>query len=142
MNASQGTLFPITTPNRKVCTSDNHSAGGTGRFVPSDNHAVDNFPKLSFKQWKLREGERLYNKGAPSLSNTELLAHITRDQQVAERLMRHFGTLEALANASIDELQQVNGVGKATAEMIVAAFELGLRGRKRSDNFYTISSPR
>jgi len=25
--------------------------------------------------------------------------------------------------------------------MVVAAFELGLRGRKRSDNFYTISSP-
>jgi len=55
--------------------------------------------------------------------------------------MRHFGTLEAIADASIDELQQVNGVGCATAEMIVAAFELGLRGRKRSDNFHTISSP-
>ena len=85
--------------------------------------------------------ERLYNRGAPSLSNSELLAHITRDQQVAERLMRHFGTLEAISDASMDELQQVNGVGKSTAEMIVAAFELGLRGRKRSDNLYTISSP-
>ena len=111
MNATQGTFFPIPTP------------------------------KLPFKQWKLREGERLYNKGPQHLSNTELLAHITRDQQVAERLMQHFGTLEAIADASIDELQQVNGVGKATAEMIVAAFELGLRGRKRNDSFYTISSP-
>ncbi len=116
MNASQGTLFPITTPE-----------------TPST--------KLPFKQWQLREGERLYNRGAPSLSNSELLAHITRDQQVAERLMRHFGTLEAISDASMDELQQVNGVGKSTAEMIVAAFELGLRGRKRSDNLYTISSP-
>ena len=116
MNASQGTLFPLTTPE-----------------TPST--------KLPFKQWQLREGERLYNRGAPSLSNSELLAHITRDQQVAERLMRHFGTLEAISDASMDELQQVNGVGKSTAEMIVAAFELGLRGRKRSDNLYTISSP-
>jgi DNA repair protein RadC len=121
MNASQELLFPMTAPLRKVCTSDNH--------------------KLSFKQWQLREGERLYNKGAYSLSNTELLAHITRDPQVAERLMRHFGTLEAIADASIDELQQVCGVGKSTAEMIVAAFELGIRGRKRNDSFYTISSP-
>jgi len=55
--------------------------------------------------------------------------------------MQHFGTLEAISDASIDELQQVCGVGKATAEMIVAAFELGLRGRKRNDSFYTISSP-
>jgi DNA repair protein RadC len=121
MNANQSLLFPIATP---ACDA---------RDSPSI--------KLSFKQWKLREGERLYNKGAPSLSNTELLAHITRDQQVAERLMRHFGTLEAIADASMDELQQVNGVGEATAEMIVAAFELGLRGRKRNLNCYTISSP-
>ena len=97
--------------------------------------------KLPFKQWKLREGERLYNQGAKGLSNTELLAHITRDQQVAERLMRHFGTLEALADASIDELWQVSGVGEATAEMIVSALELGRRAIKRNDNFYTVSSP-
>jgi DNA repair protein RadC len=121
MNASQGTLFPIATP---ACDA---------RDSPSI--------KLPFKQWKLREGERLYNKGAPNLSNTELLAYLTRDHQLAERLMRHFGTLEAISDASIDELQQVNGVGCATAEMIVAAFELGRRGRKRSDNCYTISSP-
>ena len=101
MNASQGTLFPITTPE-----------------TPSI--------KLPFKQWQLREGERLYNKGAESLSNTELLAHLTRDHQLAERLMQHFGTLEAIADASMDELRQVCGVGKSTAEMIVAAFELGL----------------
>ena len=62
MNATQGTLFPITTP------------------------------KLPFKQWKLREGERLYNYGPQHLSNTELLAHITRDPQVAERLSCFFDT--------------------------------------------------
>lgn len=55
--------------------------------------------------------------------------------------MRLFGTLEAISDASMDELRQVNGVGCATAEMIVAAVELGLRGRKRNDSFYTISSP-
>ena len=141
MNASQELLFPMTAPLRNFCTSDNHSAGDRRFRSTADNHAVSNFPKLPFKQWKLREGERLYNKGPQHLSNTELLAHITRDQQVAERLMRHFGTLEAISDASIDELQQVCGVGESTAEMIVAAFELGIRGRKRSDNLYNISSP-
>ncbi len=114
MNASQELLFPMTAPLRNFCTSDNHSAGDRRFRSTADNHAVSNFPKLPFKQWKLREGERLYNKGPQHLSNTELLAHITRDQQVAERLMRHFGTLEAISDASIDELQQVCGVGEST----------------------------
>ena len=97
---------------------------------------------IPFKQWKLREGERLYNQGAQRLANTELLAHITRNQQVAEALMKHLGTLEAIADASIDELRQVIGVGEATAEMIISAFELGRRAIKRSDTFYTINSPK
>jgi DNA repair protein RadC len=98
-------------------------------------------PKLPFKQWKLREGERLYNKGAPSLSNTELLAHILSNQQVAERLMQHFGTLEGIADASIDELQKVSGVGEDKAETIVSALELGRRAQRRNDDFHTLSSP-
>jgi len=111
MNATQGTFFPLPTP------------------------------KLPFKQWKLREGERLYNKGPQHLSNTELLAHITRDLKVAERLMQSFGTLQGIADASIDELKQVNGVGEALAETIVSAFEIGRRARSKNDNFHTLSSP-
>jgi DNA repair protein RadC len=97
--------------------------------------------KLPFKQWKLREGERLYNKGAQQLSNTELLAYIVRDVAIAERLMDHFGTLEGIADASVDELQQVSGVGEALAETIVSALELGRRAIRRNNDFYTLSSP-
>ena len=55
--------------------------------------------QLPFKQWKLREGERLYNQGAQQLSSTELLAHVTRDQQVAERLMQDRGAMLARPSA-------------------------------------------
>ena len=96
---------------------------------------------LSFKQWKLREGERLYHQGAQQLSNTELLAHIVRDVVIAERLMQSFGTLQGIADASIDELKQVSGVGEALAETIVSAFEIGRRARSKNDNENTLSSP-
>jgi len=73
---------------------------------------------INFRTWKIREGNRLYNEGAQALSNTELLAHIIRDQSIAEKLMEHFGCLSAIADASIDELKEVNGVGDALAETI------------------------
>ena len=38
--------------------------------------------------------------------------------------MEHFRNLSAIADASIPELMQVKGVGKATAEAIQVAFEL------------------
>jgi len=77
--------------------------------------------KVSFKEWKVREGNRLYSVGAKQLSDTELLAHLVRDQNIAESLMRHFGSLEGIVCASIDELKQIDGIGSATAEVIVTA---------------------
>ena len=40
----------------------------------------------------------------------------------AKLLARHFKSMEALANASIDELQQVEGIGEVMAKSIVAYF--------------------
>ena len=54
-------------------------------------------PKIPFKKWQIREGNRLYSKGANQLSDTELLAHIVRDQDIAESLMRNFGSIDAIA---------------------------------------------
>ena len=42
--------------------------------------------------------------------------------QTAIDLAGHFGSLEALAAASLDELEQVDGIGKVVAESIVAWF--------------------
>jgi len=97
-------------------------------------------PKVSFKEWKVREGNRLYSVGAKQLSDTELLAHLVRDQNIAEELMRHFGSIDAIGDASIDELKQVDGVGNALAEVIVTALEFGHRAL-RSRDFDTIIGP-
>ena len=61
------------------------------------------------------------------MSSTHLLAHLIRNQRLAEQLMEHFGDLVAVADASVVELKQVNGVGVATAETIKVAFELSRR---------------
>lgn len=96
--------------------------------------------KLPFKKWQLREGNRLYSKGAKQLGDTELLTHLVRDQNIAEALMRHFGSLESVACASIDELKQIDGIGNSTAEVIVVALEFGRRALRKRD-FDKISSP-
>jgi DNA repair protein RadC len=99
---------------------------------------IDNsFKPCSFRQWQLREGERIYNVGVSSLSNEEILAHLLRDKQSASRLLEHFRTMQQLAEAHIHELMQVTGIGKAQAEKIVAAFELS----KRINNCCTIPKP-
>jgi len=97
-------------------------------------------PKVSFKEWKVREGNRLYSVGAKQLGDTELLTHLVRDQNIAEALMRHFGSLESVACASIDELKQIDGIGSATAEVIVTALEFGRRALRKRD-FGKVSSP-
>ena len=75
--------------------------------------------QLPFKQWKLREGERLYNQGAQRLANTELLAHITRDQQVAERLMQERGAMlarpSALEHLKLLQMRQLMNYNKSRA---------------------------
>ena len=81
----------------------------------------------SFRQWQLREGDVLYRSNVQQLSNTHLLAHLLRDQGLAERLMEGFGGLNQIAEASIAELKKISGVGTATAERIQAAFELSRR---------------
>ena len=72
---------------------------------------------IPFKQWKLREGERLYNQGAQQLSSTELLAHVTRDQQVAERLMQDRGAMlarpSALEHLKLLQMRQLMNCNKS-----------------------------
>ncbi|MFQ6040868.1 MAG: DNA repair protein RadC [Candidatus Poribacteria bacterium] len=81
----------------------------------------------SFRRWQIREGDILYKSSVQQLSNTHLLAHLLRNQGLAERLMASFGGLTQIAEASIAELKQISGVGSATAERIQAAFELSRR---------------
>ena len=82
---------------------------------------------LSFRDWQIREGNVLYRSGVEQISNTHLLAHLLRSYQVSERLMTHFGSLAAISSASVVELKQVKGIGIATAETVMVAFELSRR---------------
>jgi len=83
--------------------------------------------KLSFHDWQIREGDVLYRCGVSQMSTTHLLAHLLRDQLLAERLLAHFGNLAAVSDASVVELRQIKGVGVSTAETIKVAFELSKR---------------
>lgn len=81
-----------------------------------------------------RPRERLLHQGANALKTAELLAILLRtgtsDRPVldlAEFLLKHFGSLEALSRASVGELMKVKGVGEAKAIELKAAFALAAR---------------
>jgi DNA repair protein RadC len=81
-----------------------------------------------------RPRERLMDKGADSLKTAELLAILlrtgTRERPVlelADFLLTHFGSLEALSRAPIGELVRIKGVGPAKAIELKAAFAIAAR---------------
>ena len=59
-------------------------------------------------------------------SNSELLSALTGPRP-AQLLMERFGGLSHLARASLDELQQLKGIGKGRAAAIRSAFLLAQR---------------
>jgi len=76
----------------------------------------------------------LQKLGADALSTQELLALILGRgisgesvMVTTQRLLSQFGNLKRLANASVEELSQVKGIGLAKASQIKAAFELANR---------------
>ena len=81
-----------------------------------------------------RPRERLQKLGVDALSAQEILALILGRgiagesvMVTAQRLLSQFGNLKGIANASLDELSQVKGIGPAKASQIKAAFELASR---------------
>src|SRR5471032_2466942 len=83
-----------------------------------------------------RPRERLMNQGAHSLKTAELLAILLRTGtterpvlELAEFLLAHFGSLEALSRASVGELAKIKGIGEAKAIGLKAAFALAEIGR-------------
>ncbi|HEX2948924.1 MAG TPA: DNA repair protein RadC [Armatimonadota bacterium] len=81
-----------------------------------------------------RPRERLEKYGAATLAIPELLAIILRVGntrmsaiELGQQLICRFGSLRNLANASVQELSQINGIGLAKACQLKAAFELGKR---------------
>ena len=79
-----------------------------------------------------RPRERLKKVGVDNLSLAELLALVIERGKrgenvltIAQNLISHFGNLENIKKASIEELCQVKGIGFATACKLKASFKLG-----------------
>ncbi len=81
-----------------------------------------------------RPRERLLTLGAGALKTAELLAILLRTGttqrpvlELAEFLLTHFGSLEALSRAPVGELARIKGIGEAKAIGLKAAFALAAR---------------
>jgi DNA repair protein RadC len=86
-----------------------------------------------------RPRERLQRLGAESLSSLELLEAVLgrgiSGESVmitAQRLLDQFGDIRGIAEASIEELSEVRGIGLAKSCQIKAAFELSNRWSRSS----------
>ena len=88
------------------------------------------------KKWveEERPREMLVKHCAENLSNAKLLAIILRTgsegisaEDLARRLLNHFGSLRAMDSATITELCKMEGIGIAKAAQIKAAMEIGKR---------------
>ena len=95
-----------------------------------------------------RPRERLLNQGPNALKTAELLAILLRTGtserpvlELAEFLLNHFGSLEALSRASVGELARVKGIGEAKAIGLKAAFALAARlARSEAESRVVVTS--
>jgi DNA repair protein RadC len=78
-----------------------------------------------------RPRERLVAKGADALSHAELVGILLRTGlkganavDIGGELVQKYGSLQALARASLEDLQTVKGIGRDKAVTLVAAFTL------------------
>jgi DNA repair protein RadC len=81
-----------------------------------------------------RPRERLATKGAEALTHAELIAILLRTGlkgvnvvEVGRQLLTKFGTLNALAGASLADLRGIKGIGRDKAVTLMAAFALARR---------------
>lgn len=81
-----------------------------------------------------RPRERLVAHGAENLKSAELIAILLRTGtkgssalQIAEQLLKNFGSLENLARASLEDLRKVKGIGRDKAIALKSAFTLAQR---------------
>ena len=81
-----------------------------------------------------RPRERLVARGPDALTHAELIAILLRTGlpgvnvvQVGQNLLQKFGSLNALALGSVDEIIKTPGIGRDKAATLVAAFALARR---------------
>ena len=94
----------------------------------------------SIKQWPEQERprERLLQQGAQSLSDAELLAIFLRSGsrqhsavELSRILLQHFGSLNAVFDATLEDVRQFHGIGDTKYSQLMAVKELGRRYLKQ-----------
>lgn len=95
---------------------------------------VSNYPTIHDLPASDRPRERLLASGPSKLSLQELLAIIIEKGGrggnallVAQNLLSKFGNLQEIRQSELDELQQIKGIGPATACKLKALFEISHR---------------
>ena len=96
-----------------------------------------------------RPRERLVALGADALSHAELIAILLRTGlkganavEIGKQLIQKYGTLQALALASVDDLRSVKGIGRDKAVTLVAAFKLAeLMAKELCDDSEPLDHP-
>jgi len=97
-----------------------------------------------------RPRERLKEVGVDNLSIQELLALVVEKGRkgksvlsVSQNLLAKFGNLARMKEASVEELQEVDGIGFATACKLKAALKLGEKALNKHDKYdYEITAPK
>ena len=94
-----------------------------------------------------RPRERLKKRGPLALTEAELVAILLRTGtkgvsvvQLAQELIRQFGTLDKLAGAPLETIAKTKGVGETKAIQLKAAFELARRLAEHSRSALCIIS--
>ncbi|HXR46020.1 MAG TPA: DNA repair protein RadC [Candidatus Limnocylindrales bacterium] len=97
----------------------------------SSGHTTGTSGRLKDQPIGERPRERLIERGAAALSPAELIAILVRTGlrglnavDIGKQLVQKFGSLSAIARASVDELQCIRGIGRDKAVTLVAAFTL------------------
>ena len=100
------------------------------------NNSISNAAHQSIKQWPEQERprERLLAQGASSLSDAELLAIFLRSGskqhsavELSRILIQHFGSLNAVFDASLEDISQFHGIAATKYSQLMAVKELGRR---------------
>ncbi len=81
-----------------------------------------------------RPREKLHEQGPDHVSNAELIGILLRTGlkgrnavEIGEQVLNQFGSLTALAKATVPELQNIKGIGRDKAVTLLAAFLLARR---------------
>jgi DNA repair protein RadC len=88
---------------------------------------------IRITDWPLNERprEKLLTKGSDALSSAELIAILlgtgtgkTTAVDLGKSLIKKFGSIEQMSQASLKELTEIQGIGPAKAITLMAAFQL------------------